>query len=136
LSKFRHYEVVLLIHPDRSDQINVIVDRYKGLVTEAKGTVHRYEDWGRRQLAYAIKKVRKAHYILMNIECPSSVMEEIKSLLKFNDAVLRDLILLKDSAVTEPSPMLAGAGERPSRGRSDSRPSRDGGSDRRRTNNE
>lgn len=106
----RHYEIVLLIHPDCSDQIDTMVKRYREMVKADNGSVHRFEDWGRRQLAYPINKVRKAHYLLMNIECSVDCLEEFKSLIKYNDAVIRELILVRDKAITEPSPMLGGEG--------------------------
>ena len=86
----RHYEVVFLVHPDQSEQVTSMTDRYTQLVTESGGNVHRMEDWGRRQLAYPINKIHKAHYILMNIECSSEVLDEIVTLFRFNDAVLRN----------------------------------------------
>jgi small subunit ribosomal protein S6 len=111
----KHYEIVLLIHPDRSDQVNAMVQRYQDAVVAASGKVHRYEDWGRLQLAYPIKKVRKAHYILMNIESSVEMLNELKSMFKYNDAIIRSLVLLKDSAETGPSPMVAGAASTDSR---------------------
>jgi small subunit ribosomal protein S6 len=106
----RHYEVVFLVHPDRSDQVPSMVKRYKALIKENGGSIHRLEDWGRRQLAYPINKVHKAHYILMNIECNKQIIEELESTFRFNDAVIRYLILKKDKAVTEASPMIKGEG--------------------------
>ncbi len=103
----RHYEIVLLIHPDRSEQIGTMMQRYNDIITADDGVMHRFEDWGRRQLAYPINKVRKAHYLLMNIECSIDVVNELKQLFKYNDAVIRCLVLKKDSAITEPSPMVA-----------------------------
>ena len=107
MKKHYHYEIVLLIHPDRSEQIGAMIQRYQDLIKNDQGSVHRFEDWGRRQLAYPIAKVRKAHYLLMNIECSIDVMNELKELLKYNDAVLRNFVLRKESAITEPSPMTA-----------------------------
>ena len=101
----RHYEIVLLIHPDQSEQVPAMIERYKGMIEKAGGTVHRLEDWGRRQLAYSIQKVHKAHYILMNIECPIETLEALVDAFRFNDAVLRHLVIKRDRAVTEPSPM-------------------------------
>jgi small subunit ribosomal protein S6 len=102
----RHYEVVFMVHPDQGDQVAGMIDRYKSMVEAAGGNMHRLEDWGRRPLAYMINKVHKAHYILMNVECPSSVIDEITELFKFNDAVMRHIVLLKDKAITGPSAML------------------------------
>jgi small subunit ribosomal protein S6 len=102
----RHYEVVFMVHPDQGDQVAGMIDRYKSMVEAAGGSMHRLEDWGRRPLAYMINKVHKAHYVLMNVECPSSVIDEITELFKFNDAVMRHIVLLKDKAITGPSSML------------------------------
>jgi small subunit ribosomal protein S6 len=99
----RHYEVVFLIHPDQSEQVPAMVEKYQGMVTASGGTIHRYEDWGRRQLSHIINKVHKAHYVLMNIECEQVVLDEILNAFKFNDAVLRNLVIRRDEAVTEPS---------------------------------
>ncbi len=99
----RHYEVVFLVHPDQSEQVAGMVERYKALITESGGAVHRFEDWGRRQLAYPINKVHKAHYILMNVECSLEAIEELKSNFKFNDAVIRNLVIRRDEAITEES---------------------------------
>ncbi|HKJ77733.1 MAG TPA: 30S ribosomal protein S6 [Gammaproteobacteria bacterium] len=115
----RHYEIVFLVHPDQSEQVNAMIDRYRSTVESGGGTLHRLEDWGRRQLAYPIQKVHKAHYVLMNVECEPSVMEELESAFRFNDAVIRNLILAKDEAVTEPSP-LAKSKEEKDEKRSDS----------------
>ena len=101
----RHYEVVFLIHPDQSEQVPAMVERYQGIITGSGGTVHRSEDWGRRQLAYIINKVHKAHYVLMNIECEKAALDELLNSFKFNDAVLRHLVLKRDDAVTEASPL-------------------------------
>ncbi len=102
----RHYEVVFLVHPDQSEQVPGMVERYEGIISKGKGAIHRKEDWGRRQLAYPINDVHKAHYILMNIECDQSVIDELKKSFKFNDAIMRHLILNKKSAVTEESVMM------------------------------
>lgn len=102
----RHYEIVFLVHPDQSDQVPAMVKRYQQIVTDDGGKVHRMEDWGRRQMAYPINKVHKAHYILMNIECGSTALEEITKAFRFNDAVLRNLVLTRKDAVTETSPMM------------------------------
>jgi small subunit ribosomal protein S6 len=101
----RHYEIVFLVHPDQSEQVPAMVEKYQGMVTGSGGTVHRNEDWGRRQLAHPIHKAHKAHYVLMNVECGHEAIEEIRSAFRFNDAVLRHLIISRDKAVTEASPM-------------------------------
>lgn len=102
----RHYEIVLLIHPDQSEQVNAMVERYKTMITADGGQIHRYEDWGRRQLAYQIQKLAKAHYICMNIECSQQVLEELEHAFRFNDAVLRHLTVRKETAETTPSSMM------------------------------
>jgi len=107
----RHYEIVFLVHPDQSEQVPAMVEKYQGMVTEAGGQVHRSEDWGRRQLAHPINKIHKAHYALLNIECPFDVINEIKTAFKFNDAVLRHMVLSRDKAVTEASPMAVAVAE-------------------------
>ena len=107
----RHYEIVFLVHPDQSEQVPAMVERYQGMVTDSGGTVHRSEDWGRRQMAHPINKIHKAHYALMNIECDFPVVEEIKSAFKFNDVVLRHLVISRDEAVTEASPMAVAVAE-------------------------
>jgi len=107
----RHYEIVFLVHPDQSEQVPAMVERYQSMVTESGGAVHRSEDWGRRQLAHPINKIHKAHYALLNVECDSPVIDEIKTAFKFNDAVLRNLVLVRDDAVTEASPMAVAVAE-------------------------
>ena len=102
----RHYEIVFIVHPDQSEQVPAMVERYKTLVTSHGGQVHRLEDWGRRQLAYPIQKLHKAHYVLMNIECTGDVLNELEHGFKFNDAVLRHLTIKMKKAVTTPSPMM------------------------------
>jgi small subunit ribosomal protein S6 len=102
----RHYEIVFLVHPDQSEQVPAMVERYRSTIETAGGKIHRLEDWGRRQLAYPIQKVLKAHYVLMNIECGGEVLAELEHGFKFNDAVLRHLIIKMKRAVTEPSPMM------------------------------
>ena len=102
----RHYEVVFLVHPDQSEQVTGMVERYRSIVEESEGSVHRLEDWGRRQLAYPINKVHKAHYVLMNIECTVEAMAEIENAFRFNDAVIRNLVLTRKSADTEVSPLV------------------------------
>ena len=101
----RHYEIVFLVHPDQSEQVPAMVERYQAMVTGTGGKVHRNEDWGRRQLAHPIHKVHKAHYVLMNVECNHAVIDEMTSAFRFNDAVLRHLVMSRDNAVTEASPM-------------------------------
>jgi len=101
----RHYEIVFLVHPDQSAQVPAMIDRYRAIIEGASGTIHRLEDWGRRHLAYPIAKVLKAHYVLMNIECDQAALDELESSFRFNDAVLRNLTLRRDTAITEPSPM-------------------------------
>jgi len=102
----RHYEIVFLVHPDQSEQVPAMVDRYRKLITESGGNVHREEDWGRRHLEFPIKKIHKAHYVLMNIECSQEILDELESIFRFNDALLRHLTLSMKSAVTEKSPMM------------------------------
>ena len=106
----RHYEVVFLVHPDQSEQVPAMVDKYRTLIESGGGFVHRFEDWGRRHLAYNIGKVHKAHYVLMNVECDQPAIDEIASMFKFSDAVLRNLIIRRDEAITEPS-LLAEAAD-------------------------
>lgn len=102
----RHYEVVFIVHPDQSEQVPAMIERYRTLVTSNGGSIHRLEDWGRRQMAYAIQKIHKAHYVLMNIECNQFVLDELEHAFKFNDAVLRHLIMATKEAVLAPSPMM------------------------------
>lgn len=102
----RHYEIVFIVHPDQSEQVPAMIERYKALVTARSGLIHRLEDWGRRQMAYPIQKVHKAHYVLMNIECDGEALAELEHAFKFNDAVLRHLIIKTRKAVTIPSPMM------------------------------
>ncbi len=102
----RHYEVVFIVHPDQSEQVPAMIERYQTLVTSRSGAIHRLEDWGRRQLAYPIQKVHKAHYVLMNIECDGEALAELEHAFKFNDAVLRHLIIKMSKAPTAPSPMM------------------------------
>ncbi len=102
----RHYEIVFMVHPDQSEQVPGMIERYTGSVKEAGGQVHRLEDWGRRQLAYPINKLHKAHYVLMNVEAPQQVIDELETTFRYNDAVLRSLVLVTKHAVTEASPMV------------------------------
>jgi small subunit ribosomal protein S6 len=108
----RHYEVVFLVHPSQSEQVAAMVERYRGNLEKRGGVVHRFEDWGRRPLAYPINKVHKAHYILMNVECDQEAIDELESAFRFNDAVLRNLIMRRDAAVTEPSALVKTGEER------------------------
>ena len=101
----RHYEIVFLVHPDQSEQVPAMVERYQGMVTDSGGAVHRTEDWGRRQLAHPINKIHKAHYVMLNVECGHDVIKEITGAFKFNDAVLRHLVINRKEAITEASPM-------------------------------
>jgi small subunit ribosomal protein S6 len=102
----RHYEVVFIVHPDQSEQVPAMIERYRAMITASKGTMHRLEDWGRRQLAYPIQKIHKAHYVLMNIECDQATLDELEHGFKFNDAVIRHLTMGTKTAVTAPSPMM------------------------------
>lgn len=102
----RHYEVVFIVHPDQSEQVPAMIERYRTLINTNKGTMHRLEDWGRRQLAYPINKIHKAHYVLMNIECDQATLEELEHGFKFNDAVLRHLTFSTKTAKTDASPMM------------------------------
>ena len=102
----RHYEIVFIVHPDQSEQVPAMVERYKSIVTTRNGQIHRLEDWGRRQMAYPIQKVHKAHYVLMNIECDGETLAELEHSFKFNDAVLRHLTIKMKKAVTTPSPIM------------------------------
>jgi len=101
----RHYEIVFLVHPDQSEQVPAMIERYKGMIATGGGQVHRLEDWGRRQLAYPLSKVHKAHYVLMNIESDKKTLDELTGAFRFSDAVLRHLVVNMDAAVTDPSPM-------------------------------
>ena len=107
----RHYEIVVLVHPDQSEQVPAMLERYKGMVTATGGAVHRVEDWGRRQLAYPLAKVHKAHYVLMNVETDQATLAELTGAFRFSDAVLRHLVVSMDAAVIEPSPMARGEDE-------------------------
>ncbi|HSR62780.1 MAG TPA: 30S ribosomal protein S6 [Gammaproteobacteria bacterium] len=101
----RHYEIVFMVHPDQSDQVPAMLDRYRSMIDGSGGNIHRLEDWGRRVLAYPINKIHKAHYVLMNIECNAGALEELTSAFRFNDAVIRNLVIKCDEAFTEPSPL-------------------------------
>ncbi len=102
----RHYEIVFLVHPDQSEQVPAMIERYKALIEGGNGKIHRLEDWGRRQLAYPINNMAKAHYVLMNIECDQAVLDELESGFRFNDAILRHLVIKRPDADTEQSPIL------------------------------
>ena len=112
----RHYEIVFLVHPDQSEQVPAMIERYRATITAQGGQIHRLEDWGRRQLAYPIHKIHKAHYVLINIECNRETLEELTSAFRFNDAVIRNLVIHRDDPVTEPSPLAKSKDERESRG--------------------
>lgn len=99
----RHYEIVFMVHPDQSEQVGGMIERYTRMIKESGGVVHRLEDWGRRQLAYPINKIHKAHYVLMNVECGSEVLNELTSIFRYNDAIIRNLVIKRDDAVTEMS---------------------------------
>src|SRR6202007_2798692 len=123
----RHYEIVFLVHPDQSEQVPAMIERYRGMISAGGGTVHRLEDWGRRQLTFPIAKVHKAHYVLLNVETDQKTLQELTGAFRFSDAVLRHLVVNMDSAVTEPSPLAkaadgesAGAGRRRERAREES----------------
>jgi small subunit ribosomal protein S6 len=102
----KHYEIVIIVHPDQSEQVPAMVERYRAVIEGKAGQIHRLEDWGRRQLAYPINKIHKAHYVLMNIECDVEVVKELVSAFRFNDAVIRHIVLNRKKAITEPSPLL------------------------------
>jgi len=112
----RHYEIVFLVHPDQSEQVPAMIERYRATITSQGGQIHRLEDWGRRQLAYPIHKIHKAHYVLLNIECNRETLEELTSAFRFNDAVIRNLVIHRDDPVTEPSPLAKSKDDRESRG--------------------
>lgn len=108
----RHYEIVFMVHPDQSEQVSGMIQRYTDLINAAEGKIHRLEDWGRRQLAYPINKLHKAHYVLMNIEAPQAVIDELETSFRYNDVVLRNMIMRTKDAVTEASPMAAAKDDR------------------------
>lgn len=118
----RHYEVVFLVHPDQSEQVSAMIDRYSNLITQRAGKVHRLEDWGRRPLAYPINKIMKAHYVLMNIECDQKTVDELSDNFRYNDAVIRNMILRSDRAITESSPIFK---EKDNRGDVEAGPARE-----------
>ena len=123
----RHYEIVFLVHPDQSEQVPAMIERYRGMIAAGQGAVHRLEDWGRRQLAYPIAKVHKAHYVLMNIECDKKTLDELTGAFRFSDAVIRHLVVAVPSAVTEASPMARA--EEGGRGEDSGSQERDGAED-------
>ena len=127
----RHYEIVFLVHPDQSEQVRAMVDRYRSIIESDGGQIHRLEDWGRRQLAYPIEKVHKAHYVLMNIECNKPVLDELESSFRFNDAVLRNLVMARREAVTDESPVAKAKEDKGPRDRSRRRGDGDRDGDRR-----
>src|SRR5512142_1722585 len=104
--RLRHYEIVFIVHPDQSEQVPAMIERYKGMVAARNGRIHRLEDWGRRQMTYAIQKMHKAHYVLMNVECDQETLDELENAFRFNDAVLRHLTIKTKAAVTVPSAMM------------------------------
>ena len=108
----RHYEIVFMVHPDQSEQVSGMIQRYTDLINTAEGKIHRLEDWGRRQLAYPINKLHKAHYVLMNIEAPQSVIDELETSFRYNDVIIRNMIMRTKDAVTEASPMAAAKDDR------------------------
>jgi len=118
----RHYEVVFLVHPDQSEQVPAMIERYSNLISTHKGKIHRLEDWGRRPLAYPINKVMKAHYVLMNIECDQATVDELSENFRYNDAVIRNMVLRVSRAITDPSPISK---EKDGRGEMDAAPNAD-----------
>lgn len=128
----RHYEIVFMVHPDQSEQVPAMIERYTNTITEDGGKVHRLEDWGRRHLAYPINKIHKAHYVLMNVECSQAALDELSHNFRFNDAIIRDLVTRCDEAVTEMSPMKASESREDRRTGGDDRPRRSAESDDRR----
>jgi small subunit ribosomal protein S6 len=108
----RHYEIVFLVHPDQSEQVTAMIERYRSTIESGGGNIHRLEDWGRRQLAYPIQKLHKAHYVLMNIECGTDTLEELTSAFRFNDAVLRNMVINRKEAITDASPLMKKPEER------------------------
>lgn len=120
----RHYEIVFMVHPDQSEQVPAMIERYTALITEDGGKVDRLEDWGRRHMAYPINKIHKAHYVLMNVECSQTAMDELTHNFRFNDAIIRDLILRRDEAVVDISPMKAAESREDRRSGGDDRPRR------------
>ncbi|MCC6473373.1 MAG: 30S ribosomal protein S6 [Burkholderiales bacterium] len=126
----RHYEIVFIVHPDQSEQVPAMIERYRNAVTSRSGQVHRLEDWGRRQLAYPLQKMHKAHYVLMNIECDDQALAELEHAFKFNDAVLRHLIVKMERAWSTPSPMMKEEKAKSVLSQSSSRQAQEGGAER------
>jgi len=120
----RHYEIVFLVHPDQSEQVPAMIERYRATIEADGGKIHRLEDWGRRQLAYPIQKLAKAHYVLMNIECGNDVLNELQSAFRFNDAVLRNLVIARDAAITDVSLLAKRGDDRDTRDDADEAPAR------------
>jgi small subunit ribosomal protein S6 len=120
----RHYEIIFMVHPDQSDQVSAMVDRYKTMIDNGDGKIHRLEDWGRRLLAYPINKILKAHYVMMNVETSQEILDELVSAFRFNDAVLRHMVLSCKEAVTEPSPMMKSLEKERERDTRETRPPR------------
>ena len=118
----RHYEIVFLVHPDQSEQVPAMIDRYRALIEGNGGAIHRLEDWGRRQLAYLIQNVHKAHYVLMNIECGQEALDELENLFRYNDAVLRSMVIRRKEAVTGDSPIKAAESREDRKPRRDEKP--------------
>ena len=108
----RHYEIVFIVHPDQSEQVPAMIERYRANLATRGGSIHRLEDWGRRQMSYPIQKIHKAHYVLMNIECSNEVLNELTTNFRFNDAVIRNLVVGRDEAITSESPLLKAADEK------------------------
>ncbi len=126
----RHYEIVFMVHPDQSEQVAGMIQRYTDMITAVEGKIHRLEDWGRRQLAYPINKLHKAHYVLMNIEAPQAVVDELETSFRYNDAVIRNMIMRTNGAITEASPMAARDERRDDRNdRNDDQPDADNDAD-------
>lgn len=117
----RHYEIVFLVHPNQSEQVPAMVERYTKLIEEAEGKIHRLEDWGRRHLAYPINKIHKAHYVLMNVECAQETLDELTNIFRYNDAVIRNMVVRRKDAVTEVSPIKAAEGREERRPRREER---------------
>jgi len=117
----RHYEIVFLVHPDQSEQVPAMIDRYRSIIESNGGSIHRQEDWGRRQLAYPINKIHKAHYVLMNVECAQETLDELTNIFRYNDAVSRNMVVRRKDAVTEVSPIKAAEGREERRPRREER---------------
>ena len=118
----RHYEIVFLVHPNQSEQVPAMIERYTGVITGADGQIHRLEDWGRRQLAYPINNAHKAHYVLMNVECTQEALDELENLFRYNDAVLRSMVIRRKEAITEVSPIKAAEAREERKPRRDEKP--------------